>query len=224
MNWIMNRDYQISRSRKYLAVECLVMFFLAPALLYFIRRHIAFIVVPLVLVPAGVCALMLIRDRGFDSKRLYSTQNLSTHLKRVLLFFALPALGLGLFTYLYFPSLFLDFPLSKTHLLIMLFFIYPVLAAYPQEIIFRGFFFQRYRDVFPGQGLMIFMSGLSFSLAHIFYGNWLAPLLSFAGGILFGYRYVKSGSVLVAGVEHGLWGNYLFTVGLGWFFYSGSIG
>jgi hypothetical protein len=33
----------------------------------------------------------------------------------------------------------------------------------------------------------------------------------------------KSGSALMAGIEHGIWGDFLFTVGIGWYFYSGSI-
>jgi len=29
---------------------------------------------------------------------------------------------------------------------------------------------------------------------------------------------------LAAGLEHALWGDLLFTLGLGWYFYTGSIG
>lgn len=64
---------------------------------------------------------------------------------------------------------------------------------------------------------------LFFFLAHMLYGNWLAPVLSAFGGLLFAFRYSRSRSTIIAAIEHGLWGNYLFTVGYGWFFYSGAI-
>jgi membrane protease YdiL (CAAX protease family) len=70
---------------------------------------------------------------------------------------------------------------------------------------------------------MILVSGISFGLAHLLYGNWVAPVMAGLGGVLFGYRYQRSRSLVAAGVEHGLWGNLLYTLGLGWFFYSGSI-
>ncbi|MGD8563152.1 MAG: CPBP family intramembrane metalloprotease [Desulfarculaceae bacterium] len=101
--------------------------------------------------------------------------------------------------------------------------LYPLLAAYPQEIIFRGFFFERYQRLFSNDYKMLIVSALSFGLSHAMYGNWLAPVLAALGGILFGYRYLRSGSLALAGLEHGLWGNLLFTSGWGWFFYSGAI-
>jgi membrane protease YdiL (CAAX protease family) len=101
--------------------------------------------------------------------------------------------------------------------------LYPLLAALPQEVFFRCFFFHRYRQLFPCPTLMILASALSFSLAHLLYANWIAPLLSFLGGLLFGWRYWQTRSLLAVSIEHALWGNFLFTVGIGWFFYSGAI-
>ena len=95
---------------------------------------------------------------------------------------------------------------------------YPLLAALPQAI-----FFHRYRRLFPHPGLMILASALSFGLAHLIYANWVAPLPSFLGGLLFGWRYVNPRFLLAVSIEHTLWGNFLFTVGIGWFFYSGAI-
>ncbi|MBU4565965.1 MAG: CPBP family intramembrane metalloprotease [Desulfarculus sp.] len=106
---------------------------------------------------------------------------------------------------------------------LLLLLLYPILAAYPQEVVFRGFFFQRYRPLFPDPRVMILASGVSFGLAHVFYGNWVAPVIAGLGGLLFGYRYLRSKSLVAVGMEHGLWGNLLYTLGLGWFFYSGCI-
>lgn len=42
-------------------------------------------------------------------------------------------------------------------------------------------------------------------------------------GVLFGVTYARTGSTLQAALEHGLWEWYGFTVGLGWYVYSGAI-
>jgi membrane protease YdiL (CAAX protease family) len=206
-----------------LAVECLVIFFLIPALLYFFRRQLAFMVVPLVLPLAGLCAYLLIRDAEFDTGRLYRTRGLWAQVKLIMLLLAGAGIVITGLTYLLAPELFLALPLAKPHIWIFVMLLYPILAAYPQEIIFRGFFFHRYRKLFPNPVIMVLVSSISFGLAHIFYGNWLGPVLSGIGGVLFGYRYLKSDTVVAAGLEHGLWGDFLFTIGLGWYFYSGSI-
>jgi len=40
---------------------------------------------------------------------------------------------------------------------------------------------------------------------------------------VFGWRYHKSRSLPLVSLEHALWGDYLFTISIGWFFYSGAI-
>ena len=40
---------------------------------------------------------------------------------------------------------------------------------------------------------------------------------------LFARTYAGSRSFLQAVVEHSLWGNFIFTIGLGWYFYGGAI-
>lgn len=89
--------------------------------------------------------------------------------------------------------------------------LYPVLMVWPQELIFRTFFFHRYRTLFKRSGRMIVVSSLNFGVAHLFYGNWVAPALSLVGGLLFGWRYQASRSLPLVSLEHALWGDYLFT-------------
>ena len=48
------------------------------------------------------------------------------------------------------------------------------------------------------------------------------PGLTLVGGLLFAYRYTKTGSLLTSCVEHALYGCFLFTVGLGRFFYHAA--
>ncbi len=42
-------------------------------------------------------------------------------------------------------------------------------------------------------------------------------------GLLFGWRYQETRSLPAVGFEHALGGNFLSAVGIGWFFYHGSI-
>lgn len=103
--------------------------------------------------------------------------------------------------------------------------LYPVLDVYPQSILYRAFFLQRYVDLAPngiaGRWAMILASATASSFLHIIFRNWIAVVLTFFGGILFAWRYVETGSLLTSSVEHALYGCWLFTVGLGEYFYHG---
>jgi membrane protease YdiL (CAAX protease family) len=71
---------------------------------------------------------------------------------------------------------------------------------------------------------MIFASAAAFSLMHIVFKNPLALLLTFAGGILFAKTYEKTDSLVISLIEHALYGNYVFTLGLGKYLYLGAAG
>jgi membrane protease YdiL (CAAX protease family) len=65
---------------------------------------------------------------------------------------------------------------------------------------------------------------VAFGLAHIVFANWTAPLMTTVMGVLFALTYARTGSTLQASLEHGIWGWFAFTVGLGWYVFSGAIG
>lgn len=205
--------------RAALWAECLLLFFVIPPSLYFIRQVVAFKVVLLVLVFAGVCAWWLHRQPGFS----WRGPGLGRPLPGVLLTFLAGAIPLTILAHLYLPERFFSFPAQKPWLWALVMLLYPLLAAWPQEIIFRAFFFRRYAPLFPHPAAMIAASAISFGLAHALYGNLVAPPLSALGGAVFAWRYQRHGSLTAAGLEHGLWGDFLFTSGLGWFIYSGAI-
>lgn len=100
---------------------------------------------------------------------------------------------------------------------------YPIFSALPQEFIFCKFFFYRYRRFFGDRFLMISMSACAFCIAHILFLNWVAPILGFMAGILFAMTYWKTNSLAMVTLEHSLYGNALFVLGLGWFFWGGSV-
>jgi membrane protease YdiL (CAAX protease family) len=207
----------------FLFAECLVLFFMLPIVLFFIRHKIAPHITPMLLILSFACAWHLFGKKDFDRRMLWDPEGSLKHL-RAMLFFFLPAASLiTVATYVFLKPYFFGFPSSKPWLWLIVMITYPILAAYPQELIFRTFFFYRYQHLFPNRTILILTNALSFSLAHLFYNNWIAPTLSFFGGILFAYRYLKSGSLPGVAIEHSLWGNFLFTVGIGWYFHSGSI-
>jgi membrane protease YdiL (CAAX protease family) len=205
------------------AAECALLFLLLPILLVPLRAEVAVRVIPATLAAAACCTLVLLASARFDRRRLWRTRHLRRHLAAMLALFVPAGLLLLALTYRCLRAHFLAFPAGKPLIWLLVMGLYPVLAAYPQEVIFRGFFFHRYGKLFPNKGLLLLASSCSFALAHLFFANWIAPVLAFFGGLLFGYRYLQSDSILIAGIEHALWGNCLFTLGIGWFFYGGAV-
>ena len=217
-----------SLPKAYLAVECLVVFAAFPIGLVFSAEAFAPWLIETLVATAIGCIVALLLDPDFDRKRLWNpngnAKSLAAGLRRVLLLFTL---GAALVTALVLwrrPDLFLAFPRERTTLWLFVMVFYPLFSVYPQELIFRTFFFHRYKRVFRSTTAMIAASGVAFGLAHLFFGNWIAPAMSTLGGALFATTYARSKSTLQCVVEHSLWGDFIFTVGLGWYFYSGSVG
>ena len=50
---------------------------------------------------------------------------------------------------------------------------------------------------------------------------WEAVAISLAGGLLFAYRFTRTRSYLAVVLEHALYGDLIFTIGLGRFFFTG---
>ena len=105
--------------------------------------------------------------------------------------------------------------LNKPWLWLMILFFYSFFSVYPQELIYRTFYFQRYKSLFKDKRLLILINATVFSLAHIFFGNGLVMILTFIGGILFALTFIKTKSTLLVSIEHAIYGCWLFTVGMG---------
>jgi membrane protease YdiL (CAAX protease family) len=46
-------------------------------------------------------------------------------------------------------------------------------------------------------------------------------VLSFFGGLIFAWRYLRTNSFWAVALEHALYGNLIFTIGLGVYFFTG---
>lgn len=107
-------------------------------------------------------------------------------------------------------------------LLITLF--YPWVSVYPQNVLCRALFCQRYRPILGGGWGLILVNAAAFSFIHIMFNNWVVLLLTFVGGILFTRTYLKSRSLLLATIEHAMYGIFCFYLGIGVFLLYGASG
>ncbi len=104
---------------------------------------------------------------------------------------------------------------TKPMMWVSILFVYSFFSVYPQELIYRTFFFQRYQKLFKNETLFLVLNAALFSLAHIFFRNTLVMFLTFIGGLLFALTFKKTKSTLLVSIEHAIYGCWLFTVGMG---------
>ena len=137
--------------------------------------------------------------------------------------FALCAIVLTVGVWVFEPERLFSFVRERTGFWLIVMLLYPLLSVIPQEIIFRVFFFHRYAPLFPARAAMVLASGITFGAAHLIFHNLVAPILCAVGGIFFADTYARHKSLLLVAIEHALYGCFIFTVGLGHYFYSGAL-
>ena len=124
-----------------------------------------------------------------------------------------------LFSYIFDKEKFLNLPTSHFFLWLLILILYPIFSAFPQEIIYRKFFFQRYGKLFKNKKILIITNAFLFSFAHIIYLNPIVIIFTFLGGLLMAISYSQHQSLFKVSIEHGLYGNIVFSSGLGNYFY-----
>ena len=159
--------------------------------------------------------LKLRKDKSFKSKVLSKKINW-----RISFIFFLVFLILGYFYVLFYdPNILLSFPKDKFQLWVMVMFIYLFLSVIPQEIIYRVYFYHRYKKLFNGNLLILTLLNLFFfSFAHIVFNNPHAILITAFASPIFSYLYIKE-SFFTCVLVHSLGGQIIFTLGLGRYFY-----
>jgi membrane protease YdiL (CAAX protease family) len=179
-------------------------------------------VIPQILVLGTLTLALLWNDPTFDRRRLrFWSGGALRGARRVLRLFAAGACALLVLVAAMLDGRIFSLPAANPALWGTVMLLYPVLSAGPQELAFRVFFFHRYRILFPGPRSMIAANAATFALAHLQLGNPIAPAMSLVGGALFAYTYLRSRSLALVSLEHALWGDWIFTVGMGSFFYGG---
>lgn len=206
-------------SRRQRWIELVLVFVAGPGLLSLGPRWMVLVAI----VGGGAGALAwLLRDPTFPRHRLVDGRaaraGLPSLLPRALLALAVifvVALVARRPTGLFF------LPRTRPGLWLAISMLYPVLSAYPQEIMYRTLFFHRYGELFRTPLAATVCNALLFGWAHILVHNLTAMLLTTGGGLLFAFTYLRARSTLLVAVEHALYGDFVFTVGIGGMFVNG---
>ena len=120
------------------------------------------------------------------------------------------------------PGAIFNMARHRPEVMVIVWCLYPILSALPQELIFRPLFFHRYAAILPAGRAAILLNAGVFSFAHLMYWSWIVAIMTFLGGWFFARAYVKFGFP-AAWLLHAVAGNALFTVGMGVYFYSGNV-
>lgn len=203
-----------------IAFEASIMFVFFPLLFAWLGPRYLFLIIPVLIVSAVYC------NTQSPTRSAVATVNASAvgGWTRMLQRFALGALlSAGIF-YLINPDDFMSLPRERLQLWLLVMVLYPVLSALPQELIYRRFLFSRCEAL--GLNSCFAMCGVStlvFGFAHIVFSNWQAVAMSLIGGLIFSDTYCRSRSLRLVWAEHALWGNWIFTIGLGKYLMGGTV-
>jgi membrane protease YdiL (CAAX protease family) len=203
-----------------LSLEFVAIFIGVPLLLYY--RVIPNFPIPYLLLAALTVFFVLRHDPSFDSTCLTTWDNIHSRLVPLLLRNAVFLVILGMGTRVFAPQLLFSFFKRAPAFWALVMLLYPLVSVYPQELLYRAFFFHRYRPLFGSGWAMLLASALAFGFVHIIFGNWLSVALCVLGGFLFALTYQQSGSLPLTCLDHAIFGNFIFTIGLGRYFYHGS--
>jgi len=197
------------------SIEIFVFFIIIPIILIPINSNIALFSALTAVAIICVCylkykkvTLINLKDFRFDK-----------YLKIIFYKFLIVATLVLTFSYFFDPSKFLNLPRSDLFLWLLIMILYPILSAFPQEIVYRSFFFKRYGNLFKNKKVLIFVNAFLFSFAHIIYLNPIVIFFTFIGGLIMAESYSKHNSLIKVSIEHGLYGDIVFTSGLGAYFY-----
>ena len=200
--------------------EFTLIFLLVPLLLFLVTPKPVLLFLWIITL---ICLRILVKDTSFDRQNFWRKESIASFFQPMLIQFLVISLLLSLLLYFLKPESLFLLMREKTLLWIAILFFYPLFSVYPQEIVYRAFFFHRYQVLFPNQQVMIFVNALIFGYMHIIFHNWIAVILAIGGGFLFASLYAKTHSLALIFFTHSLYGCMLFTIGLGQFFYMGTL-
>lgn len=203
---------KITNYRRFLWIEMLLLFLAGPGVLL-LPIH-AGIKISFVLVGLAYVVVLIFRNRSRirETKKRPNWKKfwISTGTKFAL--FAVISIGV---IYFYDASLLFRIVKEKPRTWILILFIYSIFSVYPQEVLYRVFFFSRYEILFTNKNFLIFLNAFYFSIAHMAFKNWFVLGVTFVGGLFFAYTYHHTRSTSMVFLEHTLYGYWIFTVGLG---------
>ena len=208
-------------SQAILITEFVILFIALP--IGFRYRPLPFPPIPALWLLAAYGLYRLLHDPNFDRGKLWNPAALPASAAHIVIAFALVALLVASGVHFLAPQRLFNFVRRAPAVWAIVMCLYPVLSVYQQGIVYRAFFFERYRSLFPNSVALIVASAVAFSFAHIIFRNPIAVSFTLVGGLLFAWRYAATGSLFTSAFEHALYGCGVFTVGLGRWFYHGAV-
>lgn len=196
----------------FLMLELIILFLMMPIILV-LNIHPIFKVTPILL---GViyCIWVSVKYLSIPIQSLYFF-NFKEHWKSIMIKFFITLVGSVIIMYLFNPENLFIVVRKNWIMWVSFSIIYSLFSVYPQEFLYRTFFFNRYIILFKTPYALIAVNALIFSFAHIAFKDLLVSGLTLIGGILFAFTYHKSKSIMVTSIEHALYGSWLFTLGMG---------
>jgi membrane protease YdiL (CAAX protease family) len=208
-------------AKRWRGVEFALLFVVAPVI------HVVFFDALGVFAPVagmvGVGVALLAITPDFRWRELVQLRGLGRWIPHILGFAVACVAVIGALTLALVPERLFSLPRYQPRLWATIMILYPVVSVLGQELLFRVLFFRRYGHLFASNRLAILVNALVFALAHAFYQNSVAIALTFLGGLVFAWAYVRSSSFPLVLILHALAGQAIFTLGLGVYFYHGAI-
>ncbi len=212
-----------------LTIEMTLLYIVAPIVAYhfvYVERVPLFRLLPWVM---GALVLLLVMERNYEWMRTFIRLPRFVDLLKILGLFAICGGALTFYAYKALPQYFMAFPDRAPELWLRVMILYPVLSVTTQEILYRVFYFHRYACLFgQHQRAAIVFNGLLFAFMHATLFayrqtpfHWHAVAISFVGGVIFAYRFYSTRSFWAVAFEHSLYGDLIFTTGLGIYFFTG---
>ncbi len=218
----MNIFYNILTHNIYKIIELILLSSIIPYIVLVLKLFN--LIIPVLLLVCVYCIIIYCVENKNFSSEFQKIFNININiLIRIIIRWIFASLILLIITFYFFDEKFFIIQNNKPEILWKIMILYPIFSALPQEFIFCKFFFYRYKSIFKSDNNLVISSALFFAITHILFLNFIAPILSFIGGLLFANTYNKHRSLLLVSIEHGLYGNTLFFIGLGWYFWGGSI-
>jgi len=204
-------------TRLYLGFEFVVLFIFIPLLIFTSKK----IIHPSIfLLPAVVFIIIYLYKNGyFKFKELLKINISKSIVKTNIYIVIITSLLLTLIVYIFENNNFMNLPKRNFMIWIILCIFYPVFSAFMQEIVYRLFLFKRYKTLFKKDWILIIACAFVFSFVHIFYFNVISIILTFILGLYLAYLYSKTSSILLTSIIHGFYGDLIFTIGLGQYFW-----
>jgi hypothetical protein len=197
--------------------EFILLFFGVPLFIYFDpgMKYPSSIVIPILI---GIF-IFLRRVPDFKFKDLVTLKLSKDQWRTHGIIVILTSVVLLLAVYFFDRENLFNLPKASMLMWIMMCIFYPIFSAFGQEIIYRTFLFYRYRLIFRTDLLFVIASSISFSFVHIVYYSHISIILTLLLGLYLAVGFLKTKSVLFTSILHGFFGNLIFTIGLGTYFW-----